>query len=650
MSLRNLQPNNDSSNWYVRANTLRSNTNSNLTMNALDGSGIVVLGNSFIQFPVGLSNERPIAPGNGYFRYNTTSNLPEFFTVASGSWTSITSPPSISSIDSFVAENPSLVGVDPSINIFGTNFGTSSNSVVFIDVSNNQNDPSGNQYLSTLVESINIGTRVRAVVPQNVFDNSNLEPFKVLLTNNDTNQSVTSSQTFLINPHPIFTTPYISGTIYANLFINTSLTLAGELDISAVDPDGSSVTITSPNITSLSGITGISASGIVTGTLSEPSSKITDSYTAKAEDTIGGITQQTFSFTYSGFADISAQPGFTASNVLLTRYEDSGGTQIFSPQVGGYTIKTFRHNSTTAPGSTITGQIKFNFSGDVEYLVVGGGGGGACTTGGSGCGGGGGGGGMLGGDGSVLAVTGGATLYNIQVGAGGGGGDSSTSRNNGDNSNIGNGGQGASSIFWTAEAYGGGGGGSSDDATFVARGGSGTLVGSAGGNGGGDNTTTQPTRPAGNSAQGGYGGIGSSANSGDMGGGGGGAGRRNGGTAYDTGTVDHIDTTGAGGGTDPPAPGPRAGYGGLGDSTDIAASGTSTTYAGGGGGGSNNTAAGAGGSGGGGAGGLNASGSDGTNYLGGGGGGSQGGNTAGNGGSGIVILRFRSDQASFTGF
>jgi prepilin-type N-terminal cleavage/methylation domain-containing protein len=236
----------------------------------------------------------------------------------------------------------------------------------------------------------------------------------------------------------------------------------------------------------------------------------------------------------------------------------------------------------------------------VEYLVVGGGGGGSgMYSGGYYISGGGGSGGFVTG---TLSVS---SSVSLGVGAGGTGGPTGA-----------NGGQGGNSFFGTITGYGGGGGG-----TY-------SGPGLAGGSGGGASAPGNPgTSPGGaatqsGSSSGGYGNSGGSGINdgagGNMAGGGGGGAGSVGGNASSA----------------------HAGNGGAGLVSNI--TGTATYYAGGGGGTaySGQGSVGTGGSGGGGAGNYGLGGS-GTSGLGGGGG---AGSTGGAGGSGIVIIKYASNN------
>ncbi len=233
-----------------------------------------------------------------------------------------------------------------------------------------------------------------------------------------------------------------------------------------------------------------------------------------------------------------------------------------------------------------------------DILIVAGGGAGGASAGGGG------------GAGGLIYLTNQEILagtYNITVGKGG-----NVSSGNGNNSSFG-----------TFVAIGGGGGSSMDSTP------------GNGGSGGGGNRV--PGAVASTAVAGQTGGTGT-ANQGNNGG----TGKNNGG---------HDAAGGGGGGAgaagDSAFAVGRGANGGIGRAIDI--TGTSVFYAGGGGGGSgsNFSSAGSGGSGGGGNGATWANtGSNGTNGLGGGGGGGSAypgdGRHGGAGGSGIVIIRYRS--------
>ena len=154
------------------------------------------------------------------------------------------------------------------------------------------------------------------------------------------------------------------------------------------------------------------------------------------------------------------------SEDINKNYNSGSGTEL-----GGYKIHTYTSGTATFT-PTVTGTI--------EVLVVAGGGGGGGTVGDARCGGGGGGGVVYEADYFVTA----GTSYTVSVGAGGGGGVAGAVRGT----------AGGNSQFGTLIAIGGGGGGagSTDTATV--------LTGGAGGSGGGGGASASTTiRPYGGS-------------------------------------------------------------------------------------------------------------------------------------------------------
>ena len=265
--------------------------------------------------------------------------------------------------------------------------------------------------------------------------------------------------------------------------------------------------------------------------------------------------------------------------------ENTGGTVTYDDD---YTIHTFTSSGTF---QVISG------SGTVDYLVAAGGGACGRSNGASGPGGGG---GLL--TGSFLGTP---NSYTISRGGGG---------------------AGLSSGFGV--------GARGDPSSII---GEGVSVTTTGGGGGGGGTS------AGNN-----GGAGGSGGGGCYGGGGGGAGTdgqgRNGGTGGPSGT--QPGTGGAGGAGERGVNGGSAGGKG-GDGLQSSISGTATYYCGGGGGGnqaSSVTASGGNGGGGRGNGSQGASQNGSANTGGGGGGNGASPTSASNGGSGIVILRYLSDE------
>jgi hypothetical protein len=464
-------------------------------------------------------------------------------------------------------------------------------------------------------------TQIKATVPASVYNGYNQDPFTIVVTNS------TGVSGFLLNaldvdPSASWVTPAglltnsLGGTTLDSSFVLTTSS-SPYFRVQAIDLEGSAVTYNSPDISSNS----------VTRNLSITTVQVASNYYGYIVGTAYSLTNATVNFTINALdgrqviprnfslnvnaalrtADVSSNSGFA----FQVTYTDAAGQNPTSsgPYANGYTVYTFNPNASLAvllpisPQSQNTYQdasatytFKPNFtSSTYSVLVVGGGGAGAGdggtgpSTGGNG---GGGGGGVLYNN-NTLTMTQGVT-YTIKVGAGAGIGSNPTqSQRLGGGSSIISG-----SGFTTLTANGGGGGGYYTLEVGQAGGSGGGAANNSGTGGASTQTSTATATGAGGSGSGG---------TGSTGGGGGGAG----GSA----------TT-------------QNGAAGISNSI----TGNAVTYAGGGGG--TGTSNGSGGAGGGTAGAVNPT--QGTDGLGGGSGAQiSSGNTA-RGGSGVVIIRFKS--------
>lgn len=589
--------NNANKNWSVVAGQIQNQ----------DATGIVKIGPSYFQVPVGPSGDRPTTGlDNGFIRFNTSDNFLEYYSVISSNWIGISVPPVVNSVSPLILTDLSLSSsvTDSSINIIGSNFG-STPTVIFIDTADNE-------YISPITSSIS-PTLLNATVPQSVFDNSNLEPFKVKVTN-AASLNFTTGAILFINGAPIITTTPVFPNLLAIIPRNTILT--GQLDISGYDVDhtiGVDLSFSSPDLSfNTSALIDMSFNGVVSGTTNNVANGTIQTINFQANLSDPNVTVSSnyrfqvfseYTFSNTGTLDISyASSIYGISDTSSNKY-DNGGTIL------KYT--------------TGTGSFTPNYDMDVQYLVVAGGGGGGngyqagVST--DGMGGGGGAGGFVTGFYPVSANQ----TYNITVGNGGAAGNN-TDGTSGANSSFGTGGL-------IINAVGGGGGGSGGTAANSRVGLPGGSGGGAGGRGdkSGGSTTQVSTYGYG------YGNNGGNSMSTDSGAGAGG-----GGGASEPGQRGGLATAGTQGAT---TNNNRGGDGGDGAISDI--TGQELHYAGGGGGSNFSVTAayGRGGLGGGGdAGQYNpvTSAENGETNTGGGGGGAYGTATSGNGGSGAVILRF----------
>jgi hypothetical protein len=591
--------------------TLGSNVIASSNRTGLDVSGTYFSNSvSAIQIPADTSANRPAGQA-GYIRYNTNTDIIEFWNAGTNAWVAISEPsPIITSI------SPNYVPEDSSFNytITGTNFNTSS-SVQFIG------DVDTVVYNSFGPTNFISDTTITATNTLAMSDASINTGFFVKVTNTGSGLNFTTPSALLsYNKGPFWNT--VDSTNLGTGISASTYTISNEpfqdLSASELIPN---LPLTysyasSPVGAPLVFLDSSNNLGKLYGTMPTITSSVSSvySFTAIVTDASNAVSPiRTFFFT------VSVPLASITGGTVAIGYTDSEGNNFRSspPYSGGYTVYVF----TNGTSSFVTTQF---FPSYVSYLVVGGGGAGGSGNAGGSAGGGGGAGGYLTGYKAITAVT----SYTVVVGSGGTG-----------TSTIGNSG-GTSSISGTGiSLFAAGGGGGADN----------FFAGVAGGSGGGGGLRQNKAGGAGDTPsttpdQGNAGGSTLTTDVGSQGRGGGGGGalaRGSGGYGNS-----ELNTTYA-------SVGP-GGTGGSGISNNIRGTGL-VVYSGGGGAGGFDRLFGIGGSGGGGTGsgstgtiiaaGYNTPGTAGTANTGGGGGGTATGSSGttltfgATGGSGIVILR-----------
>jgi len=510
MTQRYLQPNNNNTQWFVRTNTIIGNSNENINFSpSVDSSfnqGVVFNYSSFLQIPVGPSNERPVTNEIGMIRYDTNRDVIEHYNGQSSSWLPISQPPpSITSFSPLFITEPSGSQTQ-TIDILGNNF-ISASTVKFVS-----STAPFDEFSATSTTYINNNNIIANLDPSNtIFDNSNTSPWFIEV--NNFGLTGTSTSTLYWNDRPIFTNPVNLGTVTSDSSVINQLT-----DLSGIDPDnhyplkfdlcgstlpGSIILLPSGDF---SGNAPIVSTGVSTYT---PNFIITDSALNKSFPKVHQFS-------------VASENSFTVTSVTNGSYHivytNSSGVEISNPEYTGYTVYIFKNTSSvsssvTNASFTITPNNPLS---SLTYLCVGGGGGGGSSPDfGSTNAGGGGAGGLL--TNTNLGFSS-STSYSIQVGGGGQGNKSATTNGPGDdggNCIINN-----SSSVITSIGGGGGGGGQPPDGNLPPPyEGNGRNGGSGGGASG---TSTSATGGSGTSGQGNDGGD--SSGSGESGASGGGAG------------------------------------------------------------------------------------------------------------------------------
>jgi hypothetical protein len=437
--------NDPNTNWQVYFNSALSTNNSNLSLSAKDGSGVLTLVDGALQLPYGLSNERPLVPAVGMIRFNTTEDYLEYFSGTSFSWIPVSQPPPTVNSITDLQGNPAVLfeqnGEDQSFTVNGNNF-VSGAFVQFIGQDTTvYNDDStafvSETELTTVWDSSNV-----------IYDASLNGPWSVRVQNPAGLFSTLSDSVFW-NDRPIFTN--VSDNLGS---VDSSQNVFGILtDLSGFDPDshyplaydlcGSAL----PGTIDLSNTTGafIGSAPLIT-TTSQTYNRtfiITDASNIRS-------FPRTFNFTVNGPYQFSTSA--TNGTIDISYFDTDGITPVVSPAYGGFNLFKFKTTSNSTDATFTFEPTSTSFLEPCEVLIVGGGGGGGS------CAGGGGGGGFI--DGYAYFEQ---QNYNIQVGAGGAGGAAG-------NDNAGS--NGADSFIESIVALGGG-GGAALQTTIAGQGGSG---------------------------------------------------------------------------------------------------------------------------------------------------------------------------------
>lgn len=446
---------------------LNMNNKTIVNCSSLDISGIYYSNSvSAIQIPADTSDNRPSTGLAGYIRYNTTTNLIEYWNNGTNAWSPVSEPsPSISTV------SPQYILQDVSSTIYtitGANFNVFS-SVSFIGTDGITYPTASTTYVT--------GSQLTTLITDAIADAST-NTYAVRVTNTNTNFSATTAYIVTYNKGPYWNTAIGSslGIGVAGLTYTTGTSPFTDLSASEFAPFHLPITYYYSSAPStVTGSVLLDASlGRLYGTM--PSFVGTSStlypFTAYPEDA-SGARGYTESFNFTVQSALLTVTGYTLNTNYTITYVDSSNNSLGSPTLTGYTIYRFT-------GTGITGTVTPNFDASINYLVAGGGGGGGSgNTGWFGSGGGAG--GYRAGDFRFVRNT----SYDLIVGAGG----TFTASNNASGTNGGSsrlGVVGASGI--TSNGGGGGPGISSSSSNSGGSGsggaysGSGTS-GSAGGSG-----------------------------------------------------------------------------------------------------------------------------------------------------------------------
>ena len=218
-------------------------------------------GNEGVTLPAGTTAERPSSPADGVFRFNTTTDVMEYYDGAD--WQTLGNAPGVTSISPTTETD-----ANANITITGTNFKTGA-TVQFIG-------DDGTVYNSPSV-TVNSTTTITATTPSSALTVAN-EPYDIKVINPG-NFSGT-----LVNALDAGSTPAF-GVASGSLGTVLEGTAASAFtQITATDADGQSVSITLKSGSSLPSGVSMSTSGVFSGTTPTTGSSVTTTFTVEATD------------------------------------------------------------------------------------------------------------------------------------------------------------------------------------------------------------------------------------------------------------------------------------------------------------------------------------------------------------------------------
>jgi hypothetical protein len=274
-------------------------------------------GSEGVVLPSGSTAERPSSPADGVFRFNTTTDIMEYYNGAN--WQGVVQEaPAVTSISPTTALN-----ANQAITITGTGF-RSGAAVRFIG-----ND--GTQYNapSTIFDSV---TQLTATTPSSALTVAN-EPYDIKVVN-ASGFSGTLDNALDAGSTPAF--GVASGSLGT---VPEGGNASGFTQITATDADSQSLTIALKSGSALPSGVSMSTSGVFSGTLPITGSAVTTSFTVQASDGTNvaerdyTITSRVYVYTQlSGSGTWSVPAGVDTAEVLIVA---GGASGTKSENIGG---------------------------------------------------------------------------------------------------------------------------------------------------------------------------------------------------------------------------------------------------------------------------------------------------------------------------
>ena len=265
-------------------------------------------GSEGVTLPSGTTAERPSSPDSGVFRFNTTTDVMEYYDGAV--WQTLGNAPGVTSISPTTETD-----ANANITITGTNFKTGATVQFIGDDGTTYNSPS---------VTVNSTTTITATTPSSALTVAN-EPYDIKVINPG-NFSGT-----LVNALDAGSTPAF-GVASGSLGTILEGTAASAFtQITATDADGQSVSITLKSGSSLPSGVSMSTSGVFSGTTPTTGSSVTTTFTVQATDGVN-TAEREYSFVsrphlyaqLSGSGTWSVPSGIDSAEILIVGGGASG--------------------------------------------------------------------------------------------------------------------------------------------------------------------------------------------------------------------------------------------------------------------------------------------------------------------------------------
>lgn len=273
------------------------------------GNNPTLSGTEGVTLPAGTTAERPSSPDTGVFRFNTTTDVMEYYNGTN--WQGV------------VQEAPAVTSISPTtvldantdIVITGTGFNSGA-TVKFIG-----ND--GTEYNSPTVV-FNSATQITATTPSTALTVAN-EPYDIKVIN------ASGFSGTLDNALDAGSTPTFGVAAGSLGTVVEGDNASGFTQITATDADGQSVAITLKSGSSLPSGVSMSTSGVFSGTTPTTGSNVTTTFTVEATDGVN-TAERTYSVTVrtpiyvqlSGSGTWSVPAGVNSAEILIVAGGASG--------------------------------------------------------------------------------------------------------------------------------------------------------------------------------------------------------------------------------------------------------------------------------------------------------------------------------------